>query len=98
MLTTLAADPGVSQAELARRVMVKPQSMSESLSRLAEAGLIARGNVEPGLAARVQLTDKGRKLLTKAYPVIEEYHRESFAALTSAERAEFARMLKKLIR
>jgi DNA-binding MarR family transcriptional regulator len=98
VLASLAADPGVSQAELARRVMVKPQSMSESLNRLIEAGLVARGKVEPGLAARLELTDKGRKLLTKAYPVIEDFNRDSFAALTSAERAEFARMLKKLIR
>ena len=32
MLALLAHDPGLSQAELARRVMVTPQSMSESLT------------------------------------------------------------------
>ncbi|MEH1129618.1 hypothetical protein [Micromonospora sp. CPCC 206061] len=71
--------------------------MSESLAVLANAGLIARGDVTPGKPARLALTDDGRKLLAAAYPVVEAFNRDSFAALTRAEHADFARMLRKLI-
>lgn len=97
MLAWLAQAPGLSQAELARRVMVTPQSMSESLTALMDAGWIARRALERGHAAELQLTPQGRRLLTKAYPVVLATNRESFAGLTSAERAELARLLHKLI-
>lgn len=97
MLASLAHDPGISQAELARRVMITPQSLSESVTRLINAGLIARGNTEPGTTARLVLTDEGRKLLTHAYPIIEAFNHDSFAALTSTDRAHLARLLRKLI-
>ena len=96
-LATLAHDPGVSQGELARRVMITPQSMSESLSRLVEAGLVSRSDMGPGRAAQLELTDDGRKLLSRAYPVVEELNRDCFSALTDTERTELARVLQKLI-
>ena len=98
MLASLAHDPGISQAELARRVMVTPQSMSESLTRLIDAGLIDRGNVEPGRPAQLELTTAGRSVLLRAYPVVSAHQDEAFAALTTAERAELARILGKLMR
>ena len=98
MLASLAHDPGISQAELARRVMVTPQSMSESLTRLVDAGLIDRGSVEPGLPAQLELTKAGRNVLARAYPVVRAHQDEAFAALTNAERAELARILDKLMR
>jgi DNA-binding MarR family transcriptional regulator len=97
VLATLAHDPGISQAELARRVLITPQSMSESLAGLVATGLIARGVMEPGRPARLELTDAGRELLAKAYPVVETFNRTGFAALTAAERAELARILRKLL-
>jgi DNA-binding MarR family transcriptional regulator len=98
MLASLAHDPGISQAELARRVMVTPQSMSESLARLIAAGLIGRGSVERGRPAELALTPAGRKVLTRAYPVVSAHQSEAFAALTDAERTELARILGKLVR
>jgi DNA-binding MarR family transcriptional regulator len=97
MLATLAHDPGISQAELARRVMVTPQSLSESLSRLLDAGLVERGHPEPGRAARLGLTTAGRALLTATYPVVEAFNRDSFAALTGSEQATLGRLLARLI-
>lgn len=95
MLATIAHDPGISQAELARRVMITPQSLSESIARLIDAGLIARATADPGRSAGLALTDGGRSLLSEAYPVVETFNRDSFAELTAAERAELARLLTK---
>ena len=97
VLALLARDPGLSQAELARRVLITPQSMSESLAGLLRAGLIVRQPVEPGLPAQVGLTPAGRELLATAYPVIGSTDRATFAALTSSERDELRRLLRKLV-
>jgi DNA-binding MarR family transcriptional regulator len=98
MLACLAHDPGLSQGELARRVMITPQSVSESLSGLIDAGVIARTEAERGRSAQLALTAAGRKLLAKAYPIVEQCDRDSFAALTKADRSELARLLRKLVR
>jgi len=97
MLAVLARDPGLSQAELARRVLIRPQSLGESLAALMRAGLIIRGEVEPGRAARLEVTDAGHQLLTHAHPVVRAYDHERFAALTCDERDELARLLRKLL-
>lgn len=97
MLACLARDPGLSQGELARRVMITPQSVSESLAALVDAGLCTRGEMEAGRPAHLRLTAAGKRSLLKAYPIVEASNRESFEALTSAERADLARLLGKLM-
>jgi len=98
MLAWLAKDPGLSQGALARLVMITPQSASESLKALVDAGLVARGEVAPGRPARLHLTASGRSLLTKAYPLVERANQESFAALTASERTHLGALLRKLLR
>ena len=97
ILALLAHDPGLSQAELARRVMITPQSMSESLVSLRTDKLVTRSEPARGHAARVQLTAAGRRLLAKAYPLVEASNRESFAALTQSERKSLSHAFRKLL-
>jgi DNA-binding MarR family transcriptional regulator len=97
VLGLLARDPDLSQAELARRVLVTPQSMSESLTGLVRAGLVERDEVGSGQAARVRLTGAGQNLLRRAYPVVQATDRDSFDALTAAERDDLRRLLQKLL-
>lgn len=97
VLAWLARDPGLSQGELARRVMVTPQSMSESLAALLQSGYVDRDEPGPGRAAQLRLSAAGRRLLARAYPVIEATNRDSFAALSPAERSDLARLLHKLL-
>jgi DNA-binding MarR family transcriptional regulator len=97
ILALLAHDPGLSQAELARRVLITPQSMSESLASLLADRLITRNEPARGHAARVQLTAAGRRILSRANPLVEACNHESFARLTHAERATLARAFAKLL-
>jgi DNA-binding MarR family transcriptional regulator len=70
-LSVLRARPGLSNAELARRALVAPQSMLEILAKLEQRGL-ARRTVDPrhGRILRAALTPAGRELLTRADPAI----------------------------
>ena len=97
VLALLVDDPGLSQGELARRVLITPQSMSELLRGLIDAGLVERGPVRPGRAASLVVTDDGRRLLVAAYPVVREVDREAFGALDGRERSALEALLRKLL-
>jgi DNA-binding MarR family transcriptional regulator len=98
MLAWLAREPGLGQAELARRVLMTPQSASESVAALLKAGLVGRKSGGAGLKAEVRLTRTGRALLRRAYPIAEATNRRGFRALTTQERTNLARLLQKVLR
>jgi DNA-binding MarR family transcriptional regulator len=66
-LSVLGARPGLSNAQLARRALVTPQSMIEILSRLERRELVTR-EPDPHHARilRGHLTKRGRDLLRDA--------------------------------
>lgn len=96
-LAIVAREPTLSQGELARRVMVTPQSMSESIAGLITAGFLARETPEPGRAARLALTAAGRALLRKAYPIVKAADEACFTSLSSSERERLGDLLGKLL-
>ena len=86
-LSVLAARPGLSNAQLARRALVTPQSMIEILAKL-ESRRLARRTVDPENARvlRAELTGAGRTLLRRADPVIAEVEQQVLDAMTARER------------
>ena len=70
VLAQLATADGLSQADLARAVGVRPQSMTSLLTGLTDRSLVDRG-AGPGRGrhSRLGLTQAGRALLTDAWPV-----------------------------
>ena len=66
-LLLLAGQPGLSGAELARRALVTPQTMSTVLANLERKGLVDRA-VHPvhSRIVEVRLTDRGADLLRRA--------------------------------
>lgn len=97
MLALLVRDAGVSQAELARRVMITPQSVSESLGTLVQQGLISRTAGDVGHPSQLRVTHAGRALLRRAYPLVEQSQRESFSALSVRQQAALGELLRKMI-
>ena len=86
-LSVLQARPGLSNAQLARRALVTPQSMLEILSKLEERGLVQRA-VDPdhALILRAELTASGHRLLAEADPAIHAIGDELFGDITPRER------------
>ena len=71
VLVQLATSEELSQAELARAVGVRPQSMTALVGALGARGLLVRG-AEPGRGrlSRLALTPAGRDLLSRAFPAV----------------------------
>jgi DNA-binding MarR family transcriptional regulator len=95
-LLVIASDPGISGAELARRCLVTPQTMTTVLGNLTAKGLISRRSVPgQGRAMETSITAAGRKLLGRADKRALEVEDQLGAALSVRDQAAFRKMLER---
>ena len=88
ILRALAVDEGLTQAELARVVLVRPQSIAALAATLIDRGLVARdGPGGRGRRAGLALTDAGREALERAWPPVREFNTAAALGLTPAQAA-----------
>ncbi|KAA2316304.1 MarR family transcriptional regulator [Pseudooceanicola sediminis] len=81
VLCSLEAEPGASNAQLARRAFVTPQTMQSMLVKLERAALIERTpDSDHGRIQRTQLSRSGRETLSKAHQAVQETERLAQAA------------------
>lgn len=94
-LSVLDARPGLSNAQLARRALVTPQSMIEILAKLEDRGLVKR-HVDPShrLILRAELTAEGRRLLGKADPAIDAIQDQMLAGVPLRDRKAAIRAMR----
>jgi DNA-binding MarR family transcriptional regulator len=99
VLASLAADPDLSQGELARRNLVSPQNIGALIEGLAERDLVERAEA-PGRGRRrpLRLTDAGRDVLRRVGPAVHAINAPDSLGLTGAEAAELNRLLHKVRR
>ncbi len=95
-LAQLGAAEGITQQELADRLLVTKGNVSQLLDRMERRGLIRR--CQEGRAMRLFLTDTGRRLHAAAVPAQEALITGRFAALTPAEQRQLLGLLRKLDR
>ena len=94
-LSVLRAQDGLSNAQLARRSLVTPQSMSEALAKLVEGGYVRRRS-DPGHGRiiRTELTAAGSRALERCDRAVDEVERELLGGLPATD---VARLLKTLV-
>ncbi len=94
-LSVLKARPALSNAQLARRALVTPQSMIEILDKLEQRRLITR-ETDPShaLIRRARLTAEGQALFTRAEPAAHGVEQELLNHLPARDRAATARALR----
>lgn len=98
VLAYLAIAPEMTQADLARAVLVRPQSIAPLLDGLQDRGLIRRtGDRARGRRNPVQITDDGRQALDAVWDIALSTNDLSDAGLTNQESAELNRLLLKII-
>lgn len=87
-LSVLRAEDGLSNAQLARRSLVTPQSMSEVLALLVEHGYVRR-RAEPdhGRVIRTELTKAGLRALDRCNRAVDAVERELLRDLDAGEAA-----------
>ena len=78
----LRAQDGLSNAQLARRSLVTPQSMSEVLALLVDRGYVRR-NAQPGhgRVIRTELTNAGSRALERCDRAVDDVEREMLSDL-----------------
>jgi DNA-binding MarR family transcriptional regulator len=88
MLLRLTSQEGMSAAQLARSIGVRPQSLTEIINPLMQKGLISRQeSPEHRRVLRIRLSPAGRQLLARAQRVGRQLERELIADLSAEELA-----------
>lgn len=99
VLAHLALAPEMTQADIARAVLQRPQSIAPLLDGLEERGLIRRtGDRARGRRNPVQITDDGRRALDAVWDIALSTNDLRDAGLTAQESVELNRLLLKLVR
>jgi len=96
VLAHVGAHEGITQQELAQRLLVTQGAITQLLDRLERRGLIRR--CPDGRINRLVLTEEGRRLRDSVVPQQEQFQAEQFAALTLDERRQLLTLLGKLQR
>ena len=91
-------DEPLSNAQLARRAYMTPQSMSEVIDALEQRGLIERNSNGRGRALPATLTPKGRRVLADCERAVDELEDEMLAGLGDRERARLLASLTGAVR
>jgi DNA-binding MarR family transcriptional regulator len=94
-LSILRDRAGLSNAQLARRSYVTPQSMNEVIAALERDELVARSPAaNHGRVLEMTLTDAGRDVLARCDAAVNEMENRMLADLDDEERAQLLTALK----
>jgi DNA-binding MarR family transcriptional regulator len=97
-LTVLAARPGLSNAQLARRSFMTPQGMNQAITVLVDKGLVRRTpDVDNRRVQRIKLTSRGRSVVAKCTAEVEDYERELLDSLGLIEQMQLNELLQTVV-
>lgn len=97
ILSVLFHHEGMTQKELAEHISVRPQSLSDSLARLEEEGLICRERSEKDKRELLLfLTDRGKTHAEEIRIKRREHAEEFFSVLSDEEKETLGTLLTKL--
>jgi DNA-binding MarR family transcriptional regulator len=93
-LSVLRAQDGLSNAQLARRSLVTPQSMSEALMQLVERGYVRRrADPDHGRIIRTELTEAGSRALERCDRAVDEVEQDMLENLDADDVANLRNAL-----
>ena len=98
VLTALDEEPGLSNADLARRAFVTPQSMHAVLQELERLQFVARSpHPQHQRVLQAALTGAGRRTLTSAATAVDAIEEQMLRRLSSRARSRLASALSSCI-
>jgi len=97
VLATLRHGEGITQQELAERLLVTKGNVVGLIDRIGAAGWVERRpDPEDRRANRLYLTDAGRGMLSEVFPDHADFICKAFGRLDEAELREMHQLLKRL--
>lgn len=98
VLSYLAATGPMTTAEIARSVLVRPQSIADVVNTMEQRGLVVRGSPRGrGRSNPVQLTSRGKKLLTQVWPRFEDANTAEALGLSDQDVARLPLLMRDLL-
>ncbi len=98
ILSIVANRPGISSADLARRISVTPQSINEIISHLERQRLVSRQEApENRRILQITITPAGRKLLAACDKVVDDLEVDLFRSLSRKDVAALHELLQKVL-
>lgn len=98
VLRQLSNEPGLSGAELARRLLVSPQGVQLALTALEKRGLVERKqDPQHGRILQAFLTDEGRDVAAAVFHDAVAAHDRVFGVLTKAEQQTLLDLLGRVV-
>jgi DNA-binding MarR family transcriptional regulator len=98
LLRQLANEPGLSGAELARRLLITPQGVQLALTVLERRGLVERKqDPQHGRIRQTYLTDRGRAVASAVVADALKAHEQVFGVLTAEEQQTLHDLLQKVV-
>lgn len=94
VLAQVGSTQGITQQELADRLLVTKGNISQLLDRMEQHGLLARNQV--GRANILSLTEAGQKLYAQTVPTQEAMIARQFSSLSTQEIEQLLTLLRKL--
>ncbi|MGI9333523.1 MAG: MarR family winged helix-turn-helix transcriptional regulator [Gammaproteobacteria bacterium] len=97
LILTVEANPGISQAALARALGVERATLGEALERLTARGILERRPAPDDRRSHaVHLTGAGQQFVERLIPRLEQHERLATAALSDEERRTLTGLLGRL--
>jgi DNA-binding MarR family transcriptional regulator len=94
ILAQVGSAHGITQQELADRLLVTKGNISQLLDRMEKLGLLRRSQEKR--SNNLSLTAKGQELYARVVPSQEDLVAKQFSALSSTEVANLLQLLRKL--
>jgi DNA-binding MarR family transcriptional regulator len=94
ILAQVGSAHGITQQELADRLLVTKGNISQLLDRMEKFGLLRRSQEKR--SNNLSLTAKGQELYERAVPSQEDLIAQQFSTLSSTEVANLLQLLRKL--
>ncbi|MCX4091348.1 MarR family winged helix-turn-helix transcriptional regulator [Nocardia sp. alder85J] len=98
LMRQLANEPGLSGAELSRRLLITPQGVQMALTALERRGLVERKpDPQHGRIIQAYLTDEGRKVTSAVVTDAIAAHEKVFGVLTAEEQRTLHDLLSRVV-
>lgn len=94
VLAQVGSADGLTQVELADRLLVTQGNITQLLDKMEHAGLLERRR--EGRIKRLSLTEAGRALHDQVVPAQEQLQQRQFSALSAEEQRQLLSLLRKV--